>query len=114
MDGQLTRVNAQIAGITQPDEEADPRARSRLLLLVATIVTVAFMFVPYSEYLLYPLRLFVTFVHESGHALATIITGGSVDYIRISPNTSGVTWSAPPPWATWLVDSGGYLGTALF
>lgn len=100
-------------GSQGPDAES-PQVRSRRMLLMATLVTVGLMFVPYSNYLLYPLRLFVTFVHESGHALASVFAGGTVDYIRLSPDTSGVTWSATPPWATWLVDSGGYLGSALF
>src|SRR5579875_2360259 len=92
----------------------DPLVRSRLMLLLATAVTVVLLFIPYAQQILYPLRLFVTFVHESGHALATVLTGGQVEYIRIAPSGSGVTISAVSPWAQGIVDSAGYLGATLF
>jgi hypothetical protein len=43
---------------------------------------------------LFPLRLLVTFFHEGGHALAALLTGGSVAGIGINPDGSGVTLSA--------------------
>jgi hypothetical protein len=93
---------------------ADPNGNARKLLLAATLVTILLTFVPYSEYLLYPLRLFVTFIHESGHALAAIITGGEVESLHIQPNGSGVTYTREAPAWAWFVLSGGYLGTTLF
>jgi hypothetical protein len=119
MNGFSTRVNTGgvskgATGAIQKIDSLDARQRSRRALLVATLVSIALMFVPYSDYLLYPIRLFVTFVHESGHALATLITGGNVQFIRIKPDTSGVTLSQSSPWAQWLIDSGGYLGATLF
>ena len=41
--------------------------------------------------LFYPVRIFVTFLHEFGHAFGALITGGAVEYIRIDPNAGGVT-----------------------
>jgi hypothetical protein len=87
---------------------------NRMLLLMATLVTVGLFFVPYSDYLLYPLRLFVTFVHESGHAVAALITGGSVESLHVSPTGSGVTWVRVSPLWAWISLSGGYVGSALF
>ncbi len=98
----------------QADSDAENFRISRRLLLLATLITLGLWFVPYSNYLLYPLRLFVTFIHESGHALASIITGGSVASLAISPNGSGVTWTSESRVWGWLVLSGGYLGTTLF
>ena len=66
--------------------------RSRTLLLWATLITLALNFVPYASLLLYPLRLFITFVHESGHALAFTLTGGDVQSLAVHPDTSGVTY----------------------
>lgn len=111
MDGEFS-----LKGVTptRPVDAVPPHVRSRRMLLTATLVTVALMFLPYSEYLLYPLRLFVTFVHESGHALASVLTGGSVDYIQLRPDTSGVTYTSNPLWTRWIVLSGGYLGATLF
>jgi hypothetical protein len=87
---------------------------NRMLLLLATLITVGLAFVPYSDYLLYPLRLFVTFIHESGHAMAALLTGGSVESLHVSPNGSGVTWVRVSPLWTWVSLSGGYVGAALF
>ena len=43
-------------------EDAKPQL---LLLLLATAITVALYFIPLADYLVYPIRLFVTFIHES-------------------------------------------------
>lgn len=88
--------------------------RARAQLVWATLLTLALYFIPYANLILYPLRLFVTFIHESGHALATVASGGNVSSIQIMPNGAGLTMSAISPWWIWLVSSGGYLGTALF
>lgn len=112
MDSNLpTKSFGSLSGATAG--RAAPQ-NTRLLLLVATLVTIGLNFVPYSNYLLYPLRLFVTFIHESGHALTSIISGGQVQYLQVHPDTSGVTWTSEPSWAIWLVLSGGYMGTTLF
>ena len=88
---------------------------TRLLLLFATLLTVGLNFVPGSQYLLYPLRLFVTFVHESGHAFAALIAGGGVVSLAVSPDTSGLTKSVGGSFLTiWFFSSAGYLGTTLF
>jgi len=86
----------------------------RGLLLLASLVTLGLWYMPYSDYLLYPLRLFVTFIHESGHAFAALISGGDVKSLQIHTDGSGVTMTSEPFWSIWLVLSGGYLGTTLF
>ena len=48
-------------------------------------VTICLNFVPYSEFLLYPLRLFVTFVHESGHALASLLWAATCLRVSVAP-----------------------------
>ncbi len=62
--------------------------------------------------LLYPLKLFVVLLHETGHGLAAVLTGGHIDRIEINPNLGGVCWS----WGgnRLLVLSSGYLGSMLF
>lgn len=62
--------------------------------------------------LLWPLRLFVTFVHEAGHSLAALITGGQVQGFTISPDGSGVARTVGGYPA--LILPAGYLGAALF
>jgi hypothetical protein len=61
------------------------------------------------------LQLFATFVHEGSHVLATLMTGGAVQSLTVSPDTSGVVWSVTNSWLSQLiVSSAGYLGTTLF
>jgi hypothetical protein len=85
------------------------------LLLVATLATVALWFIPYAEWLVYPIRLFVTFIHESSHALVALLTGGSVQSLTISSDGSGVVYSSGTSLlGTLFTSSAGYLGTTLF
>jgi hypothetical protein len=93
-------------------EDAKPQVA---LLLIATVITIILWFLPYAEYIVYPIRLFVTFIHEAAHALAAVLTGGSVHSLTISPDGSGSVYSAPSGWLGLLVTaSAGYLGTTLF
>jgi len=93
-------------------EDAKPQV---WLLLVATIITIALWFLPYGDLIVYPIRLFVTFIHESSHALVAVLTGGAVQSLTISADTSGLTYSAPSGFfGAMLTSSAGYLGTTVF
>lgn len=107
------RQPEQIADRSLPVAENSGR-HARSLLLFASLATFVLYFLPYSQYPLYPLRLFVTFIHESGHAFATVLSGGEVASLTVHPDTSGVTLSNSPSWALGLVFSAGYLGATLF
>ncbi len=91
-------------------------ARPQLqLLLIATIVSVVLWFVPYADWLVYPIRLFVTFIHEGGHALVSVLTGGSVQSLSVSPDGSGLVKSmSGSSLAVLLFSSAGYLGATAF
>lgn len=98
-------------------DDAKPQLK---LLIIATIVSVAlwaistFVF-QWATYLVYPLQLFATFVHEGSHVLAAVLTGSHVESLTVSPDTSGVVWSAPSGWlSSLLISSAGYLGTTAF
>lgn len=93
-------------------EDAKPQV---LLLLIATVLTVALWFIPYAEYLVYPVRLFVTFIHESSHAMVAVLTGGSVQSLTISSDGSGVVYSMGSGLISQLLtSSAGYLGATAF
>lgn len=64
------------------------------------------------SFLLYPLRLFVTFVHESGHGLAAILTGGALNSFVVNSNGSGYALTSGGSLAVIL--PAGYLGAAFF
>lgn len=94
-------------------EDAKPQL---LLLLLASAITLAlWWFIPLGDYVVYPVRLFVTFLHESSHALIALLTGGSVQSLTISMDGSGVVYSAPSGTiGALLTSSAGYLGTTAF
>jgi hypothetical protein len=93
-------------------EDAKPQVT---LLVAATALTVVLWFIPYAEYLVYPIRLFVTFIHESSHAIIALITGGTVKSLTIAADGSGVVYSASSSLlGAIFTSSAGYLGTTLF
>ena len=81
----------------------------------AVAISLVVSLTPWAQFLLYPFRLFTTWVHECGHALMTVLVGGRVMSITIEPNASGLTQGLVPvgrvPRA--LVASSGYLGAAV-
>ncbi len=81
-------------------------------LLAASALTVALWFIPYASFAVYPFRLFVTFIHEGGHALATLATLGSVERVVIHSNGSGETYSVGG--LQLLIANAGYLASTLF
>jgi len=60
----------------------------------------------------YPFRLLLTLVHELGHGLAAIITGGDFGRFVVYPDGSGLAYTAGG-WRL-LVIPAGYLSVALF
>jgi hypothetical protein len=59
---------------------------------------------------LFPLRCFVVLVHETGHALAAILTGAQVDHLVVRPDESGeVLYRGGWPV---VVSAAGYVGSS--
>jgi hypothetical protein len=84
-------------------------------LLAATALSVLLWFIPFAEVLTYPFRIFVTFVHEGGHALAALLTGNSVQSLSVSTDGSGQVYSmAGGVFSQMFVSSAGYLGAMTF
>ena len=96
-------------------EDAKPQIT---LLFTATAISVGLWIVgwylPIVCYVVYPIQLFATFVHESSHALAALITGNSVMSLTVSPDTSGMVWSQSSGFSSLFISSAGYVGTTLF
>ena len=96
-------------GISQ---DARPQA---LTLLLAAALSIALWFIPYADILSYPFRIFVTFIHEGGHALAALVTGNSVQSLSVAMNASGETYTTQGGmFSQMLVSSAGYLGAMAF
>ncbi len=93
--------------------DARPQART---LLLATLLTLALWWVvPFGDLLTYPFRIFVTFIHEGGHALAALITGNSVASLTVAANGSGEVYSTTGGlFSKMFIASAGYLGAMSF
>ena len=81
-------------------------------LLAAAALGLALWFVPYAWVLAYPFKLFVTFIHEGGHALAALLTGSSVQSLSVDFDTSGLTETLTPQgsyFSQMIISSAGYL-----
>ena len=64
------------------------------------------------SWLIYPLRLLVTFIHETGHALVAILTGGVLHEFVVNADGSGFVRISGGN--ALLIAPAGYLGTAIF
>ena len=94
----------------------DARPQARTLLLAAAL-SVALWFIPYAWMLTYPFQLFVTFIHEGGHALAAVLTGNSVQSLSVHLDTSGLTETLIPQgglFSQLFISSAGYLSAMAF
>jgi hypothetical protein len=92
--------------------DARPQVRT---LLIATAITLALWFIPYADILTYPFRIFVTFIHEGGHAIAALLTGNSVESLSVAMNASGETYTTRGGLISQiLVSSAGYLGATAY
>src|SRR5215210_6566686 len=92
--------------------DARPQA---LTLLVAATISVVLWFIPYAEFLTYPFRIFVTFIHEGGHAIAALLTGNSVASLSVAMNASGETYTTEGGLLSQIfVSSAGYLGAMAY
>jgi hypothetical protein len=92
--------------------DARPQVRT---LLIATAITFALWLIPFAGLLTYPFRIFVTFIHEGGHALAALLTGNSVSALSVSMNTEGLTYTSQGNLISQiLVSSAGYLGAMAY
>lgn len=78
-------------------------------LLIGTLLISLLL---WDTFLLYPLRLLIVLVHESGHAAAAVLTGGQVHGIEISANESGLARTSGG--SRFLILNAGYLTSALF
>jgi Peptidase M50B-like len=92
--------------------DARPQATA---LLIAAAISIALWFVPFAEILTYPFRIFVTFIHEGGHAIAALLTGNSVQSLSVAMNASGETYTTQGGmFSQMFVASAGYLGSMAY
>lgn len=83
----------------------------RILIVLLVYLGLKYFGGEYGRLILYPITLLVTFLHEFGHALGALITGGEVLSVQINPDGSGVTTTRGGSRAIILM--GGYIGSAI-
>ena len=105
-------INAGVSGGQRAGYGAAPAPTiaDLLYVVVAAALAIALSHIPALGVVVYPFKLFGTFVHEWSHALVTLATGGHVVGLRINPDLSGEEYSAGG-WGL-AISSAGYLGTA--
>lgn len=87
--------------------------RRDLYLAAAAFIIALLLWQMQGAYLLtHPLRLFVTMVHELGHGVAAVLTGGSFLHFEITGRGAGLAYTSGG-WRAVIIPAG-YLGTALF
>ncbi len=82
--------------------------RQLSIFLIMAMVSLFFWLTP----ALYPLKIFVVFIHETFHALVTVLTGGQVVSMVVTPWQSGYVQSMGG--SPLLIAAAGYIGSALF
>ena len=78
--------------------------------LVVSVLCVASIFL-WNTILLYPLKLLVVLMHETSHAIAALVTGGSVERIAINVMQGGITYTQGG--SRFVILSAGYIGSSL-
>lgn len=91
--------------------QSEVRASFKLLVF-ASLLTLVLWFIPFAGLITYPIRLFVTYIHEIGHALAALATFGGVNRVALEWSGSGVTFTQGG--LGLLISSAGYLTTTLY
>jgi hypothetical protein len=82
----------------------------RAVVTAAMLLWVVSHWVPFGNYLLYPLTLLTTWVHEMGHGLTALLVGGRFRELEIFASAGGLAFTAAQPgWRDALVSAGGLL-----
>ena len=92
-------------------DQRSPR-RDLALAVTAFLIALALLQMQGLTVVTYPFRLFVTMIHELGHGLAAILTGG--DFVRFEVTKYGAGLAYTTGGSRFAIIQAGYLGTALF
>jgi hypothetical protein len=80
------------------------------------LVSLVLWNLPFAGVVLYPFKLFATWLHELSHGLAMIITGAGFDHVVIYRDTSGLAYAYTTvgSFGTAIIAAAGYMGTPLW
>ncbi len=89
-----------------------PRLKRRVIFLGGFLLYFGVVWVLWDTVLIYPLKIFVVFLHEVSHAMAAVATGGSVVRILLDPYQGGAAYTVGGN--RFIILSAGYLGSLLW
>jgi hypothetical protein len=83
--------------------------KRRLRFLTGFAVYFAALWLLWNTPIVYPLKIFVVLLHEISHGVMAVLTGGSIESIRVTAKQGGLCEC--PGGSRFLVLSAGYLGS---
>jgi hypothetical protein len=89
-----------------------PLTRRHLAFLGGFTLYFALLWIFWESPFVYPLKVFVVFLHEISHGIAAVATGGSIQRITLSPYLGGACYC--PGGNAFITLSSGYLGSLGF
>lgn len=102
-----------LKSLFSPTRRAEFSSQQTLTLIgLAGLTSLLLVMVPVLRLLNYPFRLLLTMVHELGHGLAALLTGGHFVRFVVFANGSGLAYTAGG-WRFAVIPAG-YMGLALF
>lgn len=87
-----------------------PKPGAAELTLVIAIVSLSFFL--WDTFLVFPVKLFVVFLHEASHAITIVLTGGTITEISLGFDLGGKITAEGG--SDILIASSGYLGSLIF
>jgi hypothetical protein len=90
----------------------DPKTKKRLGFLVGFFLYFVLLWALWDTVVIYPVKVFVVFLHEMSHALAAVLTGGSVEQIVLDARQGGAAYTRGG--SRFFTLSAGYLGSLLW
>ncbi len=84
----------------------------RILIVLGIYLVLRYLGGEIGQMILKPINLFVTYLHEFGHAFGALVTGGDVVALQVNEDGSGVTTTRGG--SRKLIIMGGYIGSAIF
>jgi hypothetical protein len=89
-----------------------PRHQRRLIFIAVFAIYFVLLWVLWPTLAVYPLKIFVVFLHELSHAMAGVATGGHVERITLSAAEGGATYVRGG--SGFITLSAGYLGSLVW
>lgn len=103
---------SSIKTLFDTDQQTISRQETLGIIGLSALAAFVITYIPFINIIDFPFRLLLTMVHELGHGLTAILTGGDFRNFIITPNGSGLAYTAGG--IRFMVIAAGYLSVAVF